>query len=258
MHMEFRVLGQQMGLQLVRGILPESIDVYLNAAIIDRVKAELQTTVLLDSKNDSNLNPSALTAINAFRTLYSNKIYLIDKSIVNEVTEKVAHYNAGNGFYIINLPIKDSGVRLDENESEIDPMMIIGFNVGYTGELGEIPTKCRLIANDILDVTLTDYCNRATKKYPICALDYDIVPFDEDKTKGAERLSIYTETPDCDIKSLAVNYIKYPNKVLYSEEEGQSVDCDLPEYMQHDIVQAAVQKYFISIAATSSSNNKND
>ena len=38
MHNEFRTFGQVMGLQLVRGILPESIDVYLNAAINETVR----------------------------------------------------------------------------------------------------------------------------------------------------------------------------------------------------------------------------
>ena len=36
MHNVFRTLGQQMGMQLNRGILPESIDIYLNEAIIEK------------------------------------------------------------------------------------------------------------------------------------------------------------------------------------------------------------------------------
>ena len=39
MHNIFRTLGQQMGLQRIRGILPESIDVYINDAIIEKVRS---------------------------------------------------------------------------------------------------------------------------------------------------------------------------------------------------------------------------
>ena len=45
MHNAFRTFGQAMGLQLVRGILPESIDVYLNAAIIEKCRSILYNTV---------------------------------------------------------------------------------------------------------------------------------------------------------------------------------------------------------------------
>ena len=41
MHNVFRTLGQQMGMQLNRGILPESIDIYLNEAIIEKVQVDL-------------------------------------------------------------------------------------------------------------------------------------------------------------------------------------------------------------------------
>ena len=36
MHQLFRVVGQQMGMQTIRAILPEEIDVFLNMAINDR------------------------------------------------------------------------------------------------------------------------------------------------------------------------------------------------------------------------------
>ena len=46
MHNAFRTFGQAMGLQLVRGILPESIDVYLNAAIIEKCRSILLEILL--------------------------------------------------------------------------------------------------------------------------------------------------------------------------------------------------------------------
>ena len=41
MHQYFRVYGEQMGLELIRNILPEEIDIYLNTAINEKVREVL-------------------------------------------------------------------------------------------------------------------------------------------------------------------------------------------------------------------------
>lgn len=70
MHRLFRVLGQQMGIQQVRGILPESIDVYLNDSIIAKVRAILQENCTVDFKNKLAIQQTEVSPINALRTLY--------------------------------------------------------------------------------------------------------------------------------------------------------------------------------------------
>ena len=70
MHNVFRTLGQQMGMQLNRGILPESIDIYLNEAIIEKVQIDLLRGVHTALQEQVDLQPTTMGTINTFRTLY--------------------------------------------------------------------------------------------------------------------------------------------------------------------------------------------
>ena len=62
MHEMFRVLGQQMGLERVRGILEESIDVYLNAAIKETV-AKITPELTAKGRAPIALSMGAPTAV---------------------------------------------------------------------------------------------------------------------------------------------------------------------------------------------------
>ena len=70
MHNKFRTFGQVMGLQLVRGILPESIDVYLNAAINETVRNIISKNVANSLQVGILPQAASITPINALRTLY--------------------------------------------------------------------------------------------------------------------------------------------------------------------------------------------
>lgn len=45
--------------------------------------------------------------------------------------------------------------------------------------------------------------------------------------------------------------ISKPAVVKYSDNEGDSVDCNMPDYMHIDIVKAAAEIYLRSVAITS-------
>ena len=70
MHSSFRVIGQQMGMQLNRGILPESIDTFINAEIGEFVQTELLTNAHTVLQDNVNLQSMTMSPVNLFRTLY--------------------------------------------------------------------------------------------------------------------------------------------------------------------------------------------
>lgn len=252
MHNTFRTLGQQMGMQLIRGILPESIDVYLNDVIIEKTQQELLGGVRTALQDSVNTQASTMSPINTFRTLYRSARYSINTDLVNPDTNKVSFYNEANGFHIINIPTIDSDITVDEREYKINPMMFLGFSVEYETTLRGNAVACRLIGSDVLETTLRDYCNGASKDSPIVVLNSIPVIKDGIEQTGVisnEQLEIYTGTKDCKVKFLNVKYIKVPNVVKYDMDLVKCVNCDLPPYTHFDIVEKAVMKFYASVGA---------
>lgn len=77
MHVWFRQYAQQMGMQNVRAILPEQIDICINTAITDTVNRIVQENVLQTNDRVVTDN-SKLGSINSLNTLY--KVEIIDMS----------------------------------------------------------------------------------------------------------------------------------------------------------------------------------
>lgn len=250
MHNTFRTLGQQAGMQLIRGILPESIDVCLNDVIMQKVRVELLQGVALIAQNNGNMQTSTMTQINLFKTLYHSVRYSIDTTDVDESTKKVSYYNPDNGFHIINVPVVGSDVEIADDEYKISPMMFLGFSVEYDSTLRGNSIACRIIGSDVLEATLRDYCNTASKDYPIVCLTSAPVVENNIEQIGAilnEQLEVYTNHKGCSIKFLNIKYIKTPNVVKYDTDISKCVNCDLPDYTHFDIVEQAVLKFRESI-----------
>lgn len=72
MHVWFRQNAQQMGLQNVRAILPEQIDLLLNTSIYDTVNQIIQQNIGITNDRIITDN-SKIGQINALRTLYKVK-----------------------------------------------------------------------------------------------------------------------------------------------------------------------------------------
>lgn len=212
MHNTFRTLGQQMGMQLIRAILPESIDVYLNDAIIEWTRE----TITNATKNNLELSgigkASTMSVINAFKTLY--KKIKIDNNVED----------SNGDFYEVSI-----------DESKLNPMMYLSFSLIY--EDGGREINCRIINADDVDMLTSDYCNRPTKDYPVVVLIND--------TNNNSILDVYSAKNP--FQAINIKYIKYPNVVKYSDTESECVNCDLPEYVHYTIVEKAVQKFFSSI-----------
>lgn len=260
MHAAFRTLGQQMGMQLIRGILPESIDVYLNEAIIEKTKIELLRGVNTALQDNVNLQPSTMNPVNLFRTLYRNARYAIDK----DTKKLVRYYNSKNGYYEIDMPILSynlpEGVNWETQEYRINPMMYLSFSLEYDTESRGRATACRMIGADTLETTLRDFCNGADKNNPIVTLiGSPIIDNNNmEMTTGVsnEYIEVYTNQQNCDIKYINIKYIKTPNVVKHDIDLSKCVNCDLPEYCHFEIVERAVQKFFISTGQGTGNSNE--
>lgn len=134
MHQHFRVFAQQMGMQLVRAILPEEIDIYINSAIIDKVKEFVLSNVQTQFADKISVQDNSISPINFIRTLYKTENKVLSNNIAN-------------------LP---------------DAMYYVSFSIEYLND-NKI-YGCRLIEADKVENTLNDYCNGASYEYPICSI----------------------------------------------------------------------------------------
>lgn len=249
MHNTFRVFGQQMGLQLNRGILPESIDAYINNAITERVRAELFSGVHTALQENAGVQASTMSTINSLRTLYKtyrirNDFTLEDRHVGTQYLMYL--YSGVNSYHILNIPtypIKESLNNI------ITPMMYLGFSVEYDDNSLGNPTSCRLIGADVLETTLRDYCNGASKDSPIAVL----LNGDE----GHDQLHLYINSKNTIVKYLNIKYVKTPNVVKYDIDINKCVNCDLPEYLHFDIVENAVMKFYKSLGVGFAQQNQN-
>lgn len=222
MHAAFRTLAQQMGMQLNRGILPESIDIFLNDAIIELVRTEITKGVRTAIQDNVDTQSMTMPTINLFRNMYkidTNESF----DIVDENT---------NGYYTVDL-----------SKYVKDTMMYLGFSLKYKDSIPGRLTAARLIGADVLETTLRDYCNGASKDSPIVCL----CRFGDTPTG----LEIYTNDTDNSLKSVIIKRIVMPATVKYpTKSDDDSTNCDLPEYVHYEIVERAVMKFYQSIGAT--------
>lgn len=136
MHNAFLVLGQQMGMQNMRNILPSEIDVFLNAAIIEEVRKAILSNVNTAFNDKVTIQKNTTSPINFIRTLYSSTFKNVEEC------------------------------QFDADDTDIMYYTSIFVKYEVTGKV----YNCRLIEPDELANTLNDYCNGASFDYPIATL----------------------------------------------------------------------------------------
>lgn len=255
MHSTFRVLANQAGMQLVRGILPEHIDAYINAVIAEKVQQELISGVRTVYQETVNTQPSTINPINLFRTLYKTvRLNLNGEDVVVTQTETDDKNTYITTSYIQTLSttiptVNENGYTFIPLTSITDAMMYLGFSLEYDNMSKGRATACRLIGADVLETTLRDFCNGASKDSPIVTMGYG---------ENGEQIEIYTGTKNQPISVINVKYIKNPNIVKFDLTSSECVNCDLPSYCHYEIVERAVQKYLISMGALTSKKQNNN
>lgn len=217
MHILFRTIGQAMGLQLVRGILPESIDIYLNAAINEKCRSVLLQNASTAFQDRITVRDNPISPVNSLRTLY-----------------KTHNISVSNSDIIYNHIEKNLNTEINPTDKVFE---YLSFYVVYNN--GEVH-PCRIIEHDKLQFVLNDFCNRATDEYPIVSLFSD--------TNDNVIAKIFV-TNNNKVNFVTCNYLVNPKKVSLSN----NVDCNLPEYLHTEIVEMAVNRYFQSVGSTTQS-----
>lgn len=280
MHVWFRQYAQQMGMQNVRAILPEQIDIFINTSIMDMVNEIVKSNIGI--KTDRIIGDSSkILQLNSLRSLYTVKeIDLLTSNPIPFIYDVANHFN---GRYSLNtaytLPDAMYWVDFSLNyckvtsgwttqEVELDPVGKPGIMTTMpkapvrmltTPANGDIPASVafttnfypvRFVEDAFLADTLNDFVLKPRLRSPIIIVytgaenkvTFDIYIDQFDKVSGMLRNSLAPYT-------FRVSYIAKPATVAYDEDvAGSNVDCNLPEYLHGDILKHAVDLYRASIS----------
>lgn len=247
MHINFRQYAQQMGMQNVRAILPEQIDIVLNTSITDTVNQLLRENIGVTNDRVITDN-SKIGQINALRTLYK----------VDEVNITIGTNFTYDSTRRLSGLIKHIGTN-EANASDTvfgKPMFLIDISINYKNETDNIVTNwypVRIVDDIYLADTLNDFILKNRWRSPIATVYKNFtIELYIDKFKAGNTPVIEVvggKTIELTPKQLRISTIQYPAKVKFVEDisEGQSVNCDLPESMHEDIVKHAVDLYRVAV-----------
>ena len=236
MHVMFRQYAQQMGMQNVRAILPEQIDLLINNSISDVINQVITQNIGTTSDRVITDN-SKLNQINALKSLY--KVWKGKVTLGTAKTNYIASYE---------LPInafKSGGTYNNDNTntSSISYIYIVDLSISYKKDSNFVSNifPIRIIDDMYLADVVNDFILHPTFRSPVATI--------HDNT-----IELYIDKPDsstppfkfqgCDVNEIRLSYIAKPSQVKFLEDvSGTNVDCDLPEYLHVDIVKHAVELY---------------
>ena len=236
MHIRFRTIGQAKGLQLVRAVLPESIDEYLNAAMIEKCRSIIvgNTSTQFQGLITNIDNPTS--PYNALRTLFREEMFTPTLRPINEYYRVTRNTHKKDVLVYLSVAVEYGGRTDKKRKGEIVK------NVLYSENPRRYP--CRIIEPDKIYYVLNDYCTAPSKEYPCCVIN---------STNTANRpieFQLYTALNP--IYQVYISWIDMPIMMFYdTANNGDDVDCELPDYLHDEIVEMAVNKYFASVGSTS-------
>ena len=253
MHVWFRQYAQQMGMQNVRAILPEQIDLLINSSITDTINQIITQNIGVTNDRIITDN-SKIGQINALRSLY--KVKTVQAIPANSGTSSTAApFIKGDETHILRIyaDIKNFDNGGSGSTGVFDYLYLVDLAINYSDLI--TPTSSpkvltnyfpvRLIDDAYLADTLNDFVLRPRLRTPIAVLYNDQLDIYIDNltdSKLPENLNPY---------KLRVSYIAKPAIVAYrSDLGGTDVDCNLPEYMHVDILKHAVDLYRIAISGS--------
>lgn len=256
MHVWFRQNAQQMGLQNVRAILPEQIDLLLNTSIYDTINQIIQQNIGITNDRVITDN-SKIGQINALRTLY--KVTEVAIALPNGI-------NLGHDdtlpFTGVNSPIyrytgNIAGFNLNATTKPFTYLYLVDFAIDYgkpkanVMEVGDEFTSnlypVRLIDDAYLADSLNDFILRPRLRSPLAVIYNGKMDLYIDKSIDGNG----TFTEGLQARNLRLSYIAKPATVKYAADiGGQNVDCDLPEYLHNDICKHAIDLYRTSMTGS--------
>ena len=237
MHVWFRQYAQQMGMQNVRAILPEQIDLLINTSITDTINQIITQNIGVTNDRVITDN-SKIGQINALSSLYKVVEVIADPDNGDEPFSK------GNIDTIYNIIANFRDID-GEPGQEFEYLYLVDLAINYKTSTNKITNyfPVRLIDDAFLADTLNDFILKPRVRTPIAVI-YN------NKIQLYINDIVNTGLPQNLIPNvLRISYIGKPAKVAYlSDVGGTNVDCDLPEYVHVDILKHAVDLYRISIS----------
>lgn len=242
MHKMFRQYAQQMGMQNVRAILPEQIDLLINNSISDTVNQVITQNIGIT--NDRVISDaSKLNQINALKSLY--KVW---KGSISEATVK----GKEKSNYIISfqLPLinfKTTGSYTDDNDSSTAINLLYAVDLSINYKKTDFVTNVfpvRIVDDQFVADVVNDFVLAPKMRSPMASIHDNIIELYIDKADAKPKDGQAFTFRGVSINELRFSYIAKPAIVRFAEDVyGTNVDCDLPEYMHVDIVKHAVELY---------------
>lgn len=258
MHVWFRQYAQQMGMQNVRAILPEQIDLLINSSITDTINQVITQNIGITNDRVITDN-SKIGQINALRSLYKVKTVQALPGVGESST--TTPFIKGEETHILRMyaDIKNFDNGGSESTGKFDYLYLVDLAINYSDLRNSTgsPTiltnyfPVRLIDDAYLADTLNDFVLRPRLRTPVAVLYNDQLDiYIDNLTSGKlpENLNPY---------KLRVSYIAKPAVVAYkSDLGGTDINCDLPEYMHVDILKHAVDLYRIAVSGALSASQQ--
>lgn len=245
MHQMFRQYAQQMGMQNVRAILPEQIDLLINNSISDTVNQVITQNIGIT--NDRVISDaSKLNQVNALKSLY--KVW---KGSIADVTIKGKEKTS----YIISFQLslnnfKTTGTYTDDENSStaISFLYVVDLSINY--KKSDFVTNVfpvRIVDDQFVADVVNDFVLAPTMRSPVASIHDNLIELYIDKADAKPENNQLFTFKGVSINELRFSYIAKPAVVRFAEDvDGTNVNCDLPEYMHVDIVKHAVELYQIA------------
>lgn len=245
MHKIFRQYAQQMGMQNVRAILPEQIDLFINNSISDTINQVITQNIGIT--NDRVISDaSKLNQINALRSLY--KVW---KGNISAATVKGKEKT--NYFISFQLPLnnfKTTGSYTDDNVSSTAISFLYAVDLSINYKKTDFVTNVfpvRIIDDQFVADVVNDFVLAPKMRSPVASIHDNLIELYIDKADSKPEDEQPFTFKGVSINELRFSYIAKPAIVKFAEDvDGTNVNCDLPEYMHVDIVKHAVELYQIA------------
>lgn len=236
MHIMFRQYAQQMGMQNVRAILPEQIDLLINNSINDVINQVI--TQNIGTTNDRVITDnSKLNQINALKSLY--KVWKGKVTLGDAKTNYIASYELPISAFKSGGTYNNDGV----NSTSISYIYIVDLSISYKKDTNFVSNifPIRIIDDMYLADVVNDFILHPTFRSPVATVHDNTIELYIDKPDSSNTPFKFQ---GCDVDKIRLSYISKPSQVKFLEDvNGTNVDCDLPEYLHVDIVKHAVELY---------------
>ena len=242
MHKMFRQYAQQMGMQNVRAILPEQIDLLINNSISDTINQVITQNIGIT--NDRVISDaSKLNQINALKSLY--KVW--KGSIANATTKGKEKTNYIISFQLPLLNFKTNGTYTEDNVSSTAISFLYAVDLSINYKKADFITNVfpvRIVDDQFVADVVNDFVLAPKMRSPVASIHDNLIELYIDKADEKPSSSQPFKFNGVSINELRFSYIAKPAIVKFAEDvDGTNVDCDLPEYMHVDIIKHAVELY---------------